>query len=132
MIANYIKIFQEVKIRLVEYRKNYSKMWKKDSKQTEWTVLDYSVRFQSLDDDYKSSWKDLEFSQNCQQRRCLSFSLLLLTLLMQALSYFLIIVILVMYLLQWKAWKTLISCLLLVGALASFHCNVFWKKVCYA
>ena len=30
MIANYIKIFLEMKIRLVEYRKNYSKMRKKD------------------------------------------------------------------------------------------------------
>ena len=73
---------------------------KRQGKQIELTVLGYSVRFQSLDDDYKSSWKDLEFPQNCQQRRCLSFSLLLLTLLMQALSCFLIIVILVMYLLQ--------------------------------
>ena len=48
-------------------------MQKKQGKYIELTVLGYSVRFQSLDDDYKSSWKDLEFSSELSITKVLIF-----------------------------------------------------------
>ena len=53
-------------------------MQKKQGKYIELTVLGYSVRFQSLDDDYKSSWKDLEFSSELSITKVLIFFLVTL------------------------------------------------------